>query len=75
MLWITSSSSRFGLLTRIDPRTGARLASHEMVIGIEDIGFDAAGRLWAVSEAGSRRWLRWPKTFPIVFQLDVAHLK
>jgi len=74
-LWITASSSRFGRLYKLDPKTGEKRASWEMVIGIEDIGFDAAGRLWAVSEAGSQRWSRWSKAFPIVFQLDVTRLR
>jgi hypothetical protein len=74
-LWISASSSRFGRLSRLDPKTGAVLASYEMMIGIEDIGFDAEGRLWSVSEAGSQRWSRWAATYPIVFQLDIAGLK
>lgn len=74
-LWITASSSRFGMLYKLNPQTGERLASYEMVIGIEDIGFDDTGALWSVSEAGSQRWLQWPKTFPIVFALDVSRLK
>lgn len=74
-LWITSSGSRFGTLYKLNAKTGERLASYDMVIGIEDIGFDAEGRLWSVSEAGSQRWLRWSKTFPIVFQLEVSRLR
>ena len=74
-LWISASSSRFGRLSRLDPKTGEVLASYEMMIGIEDIGFDAEGRLWSVSEAGSQRWSRWMATYPIVFQLDITRLK
>jgi hypothetical protein len=43
--------------------------------GIEDIAFDGAGRLWASSEAGSRRWSAWPTYFPLVFAIDVNRLK
>jgi hypothetical protein len=39
-----------------------------MVIGIEDIAFDDAGRLWSVSEAGVLRWQRWGKTFPVLWR-------
>ena len=74
-LWITSSSSRFGMLYKLSPRTGEKLATYEMVIGIEDIGFDPEGRLWSVSEAGSQRWSRWPQIFPLVFRLDVSRLR
>lgn len=74
-LWITSSSSRFGMLYKLNPKTGEKLASYEMVIGIEDIGFDAEGGLWSVSEAGSQRWFRWSKTYPIIFLLDISRLR
>ena len=74
-LWITSSSSRFGMLYKLNPKTGEKLASYEMVVGIEDIGFDAEGKLWSVSEAGSQRWSRWSTLFPILFRLDVSRLK
>jgi hypothetical protein len=74
-LWVTSSSSRFGMLYKLNPKTGEKLASYEMIIGIEDIGFDAGGTLWSVSEAGSQRWLQWSKTFPIVFQMDLSRLR
>jgi hypothetical protein len=46
-----------------------------MVIGIEDLGFDADGKLWAVSEAGSKRWSKWAKTYPLIFQIDTNLLK
>jgi sugar lactone lactonase YvrE len=51
-LWIASSNCKFGALYQLNPKTGAVLAQFEMVIGIEDLGFDADGRLWAVSEVG-----------------------
>jgi hypothetical protein len=74
-LWLTSSSSKYGLLYRINPTTGQVLSQFDMVIGIEDLGFDSDGNLWAVSEAGSRRWSTWAKTFPVIFQMDTNLLK
>ena len=74
-LWMTFSSSKHGKLQKVDPISGKVLAQYEMVIGIEDIGFDEDGRLWSVSEAGSLRWSKWSKTFPVIFQMDVSKLK
>ena len=74
-LWMTFSSSKYGQLQKVDPNSGKVLAQYEMVIGIEDIGFDEDGRLWSVSEAGSLRWSKWSKIFPVVFQMDVTKLK
>jgi hypothetical protein len=73
-VWIASSNSKFGLLHRINPKTGEVLAQFEMVIGIEDLGFDDQGKLWAVSEAGSKRWSKWAKTYPVIFQIDTKLL-
>jgi len=74
-LWMTCSSSKHGKLQKVDPNGGKVLTQYEMVIGIEDIGFDKDGRLWSVSEAGSLRWSKWSETFPIVFQMDLTKLK
>lgn len=74
-LWTTSSGSRFGRLHKLDPKSGEVRAAYEMAIGIEGIGFDEEGKLWSVSEAGSRRWSRWTSTFPIVFQVEVEKLR
>jgi hypothetical protein len=74
-LWIASSNSKFGALNRLNAKNGEIQARFEMVIGIEDLGFDADGKLWSVSEAGSKRWLKWSKTYPVVFQIDVSALK
>lgn len=74
-LWMTFSNSKQGELQKVNPNSGEVLAQYEMVIGIEDLGFDPNGRLWSVSEAGSLRWSNWSETFPIVFQMDVTKLK
>ena len=74
-LWMSFSSSKFGRLQKLDAATGAVLASHDMVIGIEDIAFDDEGRLWSVSEAGSLRWSRWQVSYPVVFSIDPRRLR
>lgn len=74
-LWMTFSNSKFGRLQKLDPASGAVLASHDMVIGIEDIAFDETGRLWTVSEAGSLRWSRWQVSYPVVFSIDPQRLR
>jgi hypothetical protein len=74
-LWMTFSSSKHGELQKVDPVSGKILAQYDMVIGIEDVGFDEDGRLWSVSEAGSLRWSKWSKTFPVVFQMEMTKLK
>lgn len=73
-IWITASNSHWGKLYRVDRRTGAVKATHAMVAGIEDIEFDSRGRLWAVSESGSRKYMHWATHFPVVFEVDVARL-
>jgi len=74
-LWIAASSSKFGALNKLDAKTGRLLSSYEMVIGIEDLAFDNEGRLWSVSEAGSIRWQKWSKTYPLLFRIDLNKLK
>jgi hypothetical protein len=74
-LWLSFSNSRQGRLQRIDAADGAVLASYQMVIGLEDLDFDGAGRLWTVSEAGSLRWSKWSKRFPVIFSIDPGKLK
>ena len=65
----------FGVKIVIDAKSGEVLARYDMVIGIEDLAFDNTGALWSVSEAGSLRWQKWGKTFPVVFRVDLAKLK
>ncbi|HYC36388.1 MAG TPA: hypothetical protein VEC19_08190 [Usitatibacter sp.] len=73
-VWVSVSDSRVGKLHRLD-RAGAVQASYEMMPGIEDLGFDAAGRLWAVSESGTKKYLSWGTKFPFVFAMDMTKLK
>ena len=58
VLWVTSSGSQFGRVTRMGAADAAN-AAFELPTGSEDIAFDDAGRLWCVSEAGSLRWRHW----------------
>lgn len=74
-LWMTQSGSAFGRLQKMDPATGRVIASYEMVKGVEDIGFDAKGHVWAVSEAGCLRWSDWGVYFPVVFSMDPEKLE
>lgn len=73
-MWIACSNSRFGALYKINPNSGELYYKSEMVIGIEDLGFDPGGKLWSVSEAGSRRWSKWSKFYPVIFQVDTSLL-
>lgn len=74
-LWVSASSSQFGRLYRLDAATGAVQAEFAAPVGVEDLGFDAAGRLWTVSEAGSSKYLNWPAFHPLVMRLLPAALR
>ena len=69
-LWVTRSGSTFGELLTLEPATGAAILRLDMPAGIEDISFAPDGGLWAVGEAGSKRWLGWETFFPVVFRLQ-----
>ena len=58
-------------------RGGAVLAAYDVPIGIEGIAFDAAGKLWALSESGTKKYARWGEqfNFPFVFEIDTALLR
>ena len=76
-LWIAASDGpKVSRLHRVDRKTGAALATYEMPSRIENIVFDKDNRLWAISEAGSRKYHneRDPD-FPFIFEIDVAKLK
>jgi hypothetical protein len=80
-LWIARSDWSWGTLDRRDPETGAPQHRYEIAPGTEGIAFGSAGRLWAVSEAGSRHIYdhpflgRFEPFFPLVFALDLFRLR
>ncbi|MGI9382795.1 MAG: hypothetical protein ACR2PO_06550 [Methyloligellaceae bacterium] len=74
-LWLSQSGSDGGAVRRHDPGSGALLDLFELMAGLEDLAFGPDGRLWSVSEAGSRRWRRWSTYYPLVFSVDVSKLR
>jgi hypothetical protein len=80
-LWIARSGWDWGTLDRLDPVTGAPQRRYEIAPATEGIAFGNAGRLWAVSEAGSRPINDDPfldlfqPFFPLVFALDPSRLE
>jgi hypothetical protein len=80
-LWIARSDWSWGTIERLDPVTGAPERRYEIAPGTEGIAFGNAGRLWAVSEAGSRHVYDHPflalfqSFFPLVFALDLSRLE
>jgi sugar lactone lactonase YvrE len=80
-LWIARSDWSWGTLDRLDPETGAPRRRYETAPGTEGIAFGSNGRLWAVSEAGSRHIYDYPilglfePFFPLVFALDLSRLE
>jgi hypothetical protein len=74
-LWVTRSGAVFGELVRIDLETSAVLHRFAMPAGLEDISFEPGGGLWAISEAGSKRWLAWTTFFPVLFRLRPDRLR
>jgi DNA-binding beta-propeller fold protein YncE len=73
-LWVTASNSRWGKLYRLD-RQGNVKAEYPMVAGLEDLTFDDAGRLWGLSESGTRKYIAWETRFPYIFAIDIDKLK
>jgi hypothetical protein len=74
-LWVARSTSTWGKLTR--PRTRTTPAkSLEFGPGVEEIEFAADGSLWAVFEAGSKRFPGPKKPFfPVIARFDFDALK
>jgi sugar lactone lactonase YvrE len=74
-LWLSQSSSKRGKVQKIDPSNGKVLKEYELMAGIEDLAFAPDGKLWSVSEAGTKRWLRWETFYPLIFEMDITRLK
>ena len=66
-LWIARSDWSWGTLDRLDVEIGAPQRRYAIAPGTEGIAFGSAGRLWAVSEAGSRHIYDYPfrTVFPV----------
>ena len=73
-LWVSASNSRWGKLYRLG-RRGEVVAEYPMVAGLEDLTVDAQGRLWGLSESGTRKYLHWATRFPHLFRIDTAQLR
>ena len=73
-LWVSASNSRWGKLYKLD-RKGNIKAQYEMVAGLEDLAVDEQGRLWGLSESGTRKYIDWATRFPYIFRIDPAKLK
>jgi hypothetical protein len=73
-LWVSASNGKWGKLYRLD-RQGRVQAQYEMVAGLEDLTVDDQGRLWGLSESGTRKYMHWDTHFPFVFQIDTGALR
>lgn len=80
-LWITRSDLGWACLEQRDPATGATLARYELPAATEGIAFGRGRRLWAVSEAGARRFYESLPTrllfpfHPLIYAIDIARLQ
>lgn len=54
LLWVARSAVGWGAVDTVDLKSGAVIQRHAALPGLEGIAFDAADRLWGVSEAGAR---------------------
>jgi streptogramin lyase len=75
-LWMTASQGEtLSKLYRVDRKTGAVLAKYDMPPRIENISFDADGKLWAISESGAMKYQKDKQHFPVIFEIDTTKLK
>lgn len=73
-LWVSASNGQWGKLYRLD-RQGRVQAQYPMPAGLEDLTFDDQGRLWGLSESGTRKYQHWPTRFPFIFRIATPLLK
>jgi len=73
-LWVSASNSRWGKLYKLD-RKGNVKGEYAMPAGLEDLTVDDTGRLWGLSESGTRKYLDWETRFPYLFSIDTAKLR
>jgi DNA-binding beta-propeller fold protein YncE len=72
-LWVSASNSRWGKLYKLD-RQGNVKGEYAMPAGLEDLTVDDSGRLWGLSESGTRKYIGWETKFPYIFSIDTAKL-
>jgi hypothetical protein len=72
--WVSASNSKWGKLYHLG-RQGDIKAEYPMVAALEDIEFDDLGRLWGLSESGTRKYMKWETHFPNIFEIDVSKLR
>jgi len=73
-LWVSASNGSWGKLYRLN-RQGQVQAEYAMVAGLEDLTVDDDGRLWGLSESGTRKYMDWQTKFPYIFQIDTTKLR
>ena len=66
-LWVARSTLRWGELDRLDAASGRLEREFQAPPGLEGIAFEAAGSLWAVSEAGARHYYEGWRGFVLPF--------
>jgi len=74
-LWLSQSGSKMGKVQKVDPSNGKVLKEYELMAGVEDLAIAPDGKIWSVSEAGTKRWLRWQTFYPLIFEIDITKLK
>jgi DNA-binding beta-propeller fold protein YncE len=74
-LWLSQSGSKMGKVQKVDPSNGKVLKEYELMAGVEDLAIAPDGKLWSVSEAGTKRWLKWQTFYPLIFEIDITKLK
>jgi hypothetical protein len=74
-LWLSQSGSKSGKLQKVDSSNGKVIKEYEMMAGLEDLALSPDGKLWSVSEAGTKRWLKWDTFYPLIFEVDITKLK
>jgi len=74
-LWLSQSGSKMGKVQKVDPSNGKVLKEYELMAGVEDLAIAPDGKLWSVSEAGTKRLLNWQTFYPLIFEIDVTKLK
>jgi len=74
-LWLSQSGNKMGKLQKVDPLNGKVLKEYKLMAGLEDLAFSPDGKLWASSEAGAKKYLKWDIYYPLIFEIDVTKLK